>query len=124
MWVVGVADSQTWSKPPQITPKIAFFDPNFTFRFPKSYKNPWVGKQIWDRSPKKKTFFGCLGGFENWLKLICYKVQMTTVNFQSNAGHRILSFSRNFLFGPAKVRCHIQPLGGGGGGGDNNERLN
>ena len=40
MWVGGVADSQTRSKPlktPQITPKIAFFDPNFTFRFPKSW---------------------------------------------------------------------------------------
>ena len=39
MWVGGVADSQTRSKPlqaPQITPKIAFFDPNFTFRPPKS----------------------------------------------------------------------------------------
>ena len=29
--------------PPQITPKIAFFDPNFTFCFPKSQKNlGWV----------------------------------------------------------------------------------
>ena len=27
----------------QTTPKIAFFDPNFTFRFPKSHKNPGVG---------------------------------------------------------------------------------
>ena len=34
------------------------------------------------------------------------------------------TFTRHFLFGPAKVRCHIQPLGGGGGGGGNNERLN
>ena len=35
MWVGGVADSQTRSKPlkkKQITPKIASFDPNFTFR--------------------------------------------------------------------------------------------
>ena len=45
------------SKPPQITPKIAFFDPNFTFRSPKSHKNPWVGKQIWERSPKKNRSF-------------------------------------------------------------------
>ena len=36
----GVADSQTGPKPHEITPKIAFFDPNFTFRFPKSHKNP------------------------------------------------------------------------------------
>ena len=45
------------SKPPQITPKIAIVDPNFTFRSPKSHKNPAVGgwvntKQIWERSPK------------------------------------------------------------------------
>ena len=36
MWVGWVADSQTRSKPlkkKQIAPKIAFFDPNFTFRF-------------------------------------------------------------------------------------------
>ena len=31
------------SKPPQIAPKIAFFDPNFTFRSPKSHKNPGIG---------------------------------------------------------------------------------
>ena len=60
MWLGGVADSQTRSKPlktPQITPKIAFFDPNFTFRFPKSHKNPGMGKQIWERFPKKNGFF-------------------------------------------------------------------
>ena len=45
------------SKPPQITPKIAFVDPNFTFCSPKSHKNPEVGKQIWEKSPKKKFFF-------------------------------------------------------------------
>ena len=43
--------------PPKITPKIALFDPNFTFRFPKFHKNPGVGKQIWDMSPKKRVFF-------------------------------------------------------------------
>ena len=66
MWVGGVAVSQTRSKPlktPKSPPKIAFFDPNFTFGFPKSHKNPevggchWVGKQIWERFPKKKRFF-------------------------------------------------------------------
>ena len=49
MWEGGVADSQTRSKPlkpPQIAPKIAFFDPNFTFRFPKSHKNP--GLKCWN----------------------------------------------------------------------------
>ena len=37
----------------KITPKIAFFDPNFTLHFPKSHKNPGVGKQIWETSPQK-----------------------------------------------------------------------
>ena len=44
MWVGGVGDSQTRSKLLQITPKIAFFDPNFIFRFPKSHETlGWVG---------------------------------------------------------------------------------
>ena len=46
MWVGGVADSQTRSKPLKTTPnhpKIALFDPNFTFRSSKSQKNPGVG---------------------------------------------------------------------------------
>ena len=46
MWVGGVADSHPRSKTlkkKQITPKIAFFDPKFTFRSPKSHKNPGVG---------------------------------------------------------------------------------
>ena len=47
------------SKPSQITPKIEFFDPNFTFRFPKSHKNPGVGG--WENTfgkdlPPKKRF--------------------------------------------------------------------
>ena len=63
MWVGGVADSQTRPKPiktPQITPKIAFFDPNFTFRSPKSHKNPGVGGWVnrFGRDlPKKNGFF-------------------------------------------------------------------
>ena len=60
MWVGGVANYQTRSKPiknPKITPKIAFLDPNFNFRSPKCHKNPGVGKQIWERSPEKITFF-------------------------------------------------------------------
>ena len=49
MWVGRVADSQTRPNPLKITAKIAFFDPNFNLRFPKSRKNPWVGKHIWER---------------------------------------------------------------------------
>ena len=48
------------SKPPKITPKIAFFDPNFTFRFPKSHKNPGVGgwvNRFGKGFPKKNGFF-------------------------------------------------------------------
>ena len=33
-----------------------------------------------------------------------------------HTGQRILSLSRDFHFGPAKVRCQIQPLGGDEGG--------
>ena len=63
MWMGGVADFQTRSKPlkKQITPKIPFMNPNFTFRSPKSHKKPgggWVCKQIWERSPKKNFFWG------------------------------------------------------------------
>ena len=44
-WVGWLIPKQgpTPSKNPQITAKIAFFDPNFTFCFPKSRKNPGVG---------------------------------------------------------------------------------
>ena len=47
------------SKPPQIAPKIAFFDPNFTFRFPKSHKNPGVGGWVnrFGKDIPKKNFF-------------------------------------------------------------------
>ena len=60
MWVGGLADSQTRSKPPQIAPKIAFFNQNFTFRFPRSHKNPVVGGWVhtigktWPPQKKKK----------------------------------------------------------------------
>ena len=43
MWVGGVADSQTRSKHLKTHP---------------NHKNPGVGKQIWERSPKQ-SFFVC-----------------------------------------------------------------
>ena len=45
MWVLIPKQGPNPSKPPQITPKIALFDPNFTFRSPKSKKKTmgWVG---------------------------------------------------------------------------------
>ena len=65
MWVGGLADSQTRSKPfnppPQITPKIAFFDPKFTFNFSKSHKNPGVGGWVHTFGktfPNETVFFG------------------------------------------------------------------
>ena len=47
------------SKKKQINPKIAFFDPNYTFRFPKSHKNPGVGGWVntFGKDIPKKTFF-------------------------------------------------------------------
>ena len=79
MWVGGVADSQTRSKPlktPQITPKIAFFDPNFTFRFPKSHKNPgvdgWVNRFGRDLPKKGFLFVGGSSNDKEWLWIIIY----------------------------------------------------
>ena len=48
-------------------PKIAFFDPNFTFRVPKSYKNPGVGGwvQRFGKVFQKMRFL--------WLPLFCLK---------------------------------------------------
>ena len=66
IWVGGVAESQT----PQITPKIAFFDANFTFRFPKSHKNPGVGEWInrfGETFPPQKNGF-ILGGLPSYCK--------------------------------------------------------
>ena len=45
----------------KITPKIASFDPNFTFCFPKSHKNPGVGGWVhtFGKSfPNKTVFLG------------------------------------------------------------------
>ena len=53
---------QTPQNPPK-SPKIAFCDPNFTFRFPKSHKNPGVGGWVnrFEKDiPKKNIFFGYL----------------------------------------------------------------
>ena len=43
-------------------PEIAFFDLIFTVCSPKSHPGGWVGKQIWERSPKKYVFFFFFGG--------------------------------------------------------------
>ena len=60
-------------KKKQITPKIAFFDPNFTFHFPESHKNPGVGgwvntfgkdlpkKRVFLYLPLYKRLWSCLG---------------------------------------------------------------
>ena len=50
--VGGVADSQTRSKP--------LFRPVFHLSFSQISQKPWggwMGKQIWERSPKKRCFF-------------------------------------------------------------------
>ena len=55
--VLNISQVQT----SQITLKIDFFDPNFTFGVPKSHKNPgvgaWVVSQIWENFPKKRFYF-------------------------------------------------------------------
>ena len=57
MWVGGVADSQTRSKPLKSPRKSPFSTQISPFVFPNLTKTlGWVGKQIWERSPKK-TFF-------------------------------------------------------------------
>ena len=63
MWVGGVADSQTRSKPLKIPPNCPenrLFRPKFHLSFSQISQKPWgwwVGKQIWERYPKKKGFF-------------------------------------------------------------------
>ena len=52
VWVGGVDDSQTRSKPLKIIPKPRIFDPNFTFCVPKSHKKPGMGSKIWESFPK------------------------------------------------------------------------
>ena len=42
----------------QITSKIAFFYPNFTFCVPKSHKNPGAGSNIWESFPNGFIFWG------------------------------------------------------------------
>ena len=63
MWVGGVADSQKRSKPlkaPQNHLESCPFRPEFHLSFSQISQKSWggwVGKQIWERSPKKKLFF-------------------------------------------------------------------
>ena len=63
MWVGGVADSQTRSKPlktPPNCPENRLFRPKFHLSFSQISQKPWggwVGKQIWEKYPKKNVFF-------------------------------------------------------------------
>ena len=57
-WGGWFPNGQTRSRPPQITPKIAFFNPNFTFS--QTSQKPWGGRvviQIWEKFPKKTVLF-------------------------------------------------------------------
>ena len=61
MWVGGVADPQTRSKPLKKTnhPENRPFRPEFHLLISQISQKPWggwLGKQIWERSPPKKTF--------------------------------------------------------------------
>ena len=70
MWVGGVADSQTRSKPLKKKtncPENRLFRPKFHLSFSQISQKPWggwVSKQISERSPKKK-FFYFVGTFPN-----------------------------------------------------------
>ena len=63
MWVGGVADSQTRSKPLRTSPNYPenrIFRPEFHLSFSQISQKPWggwVGKHIWERYPKKNVFF-------------------------------------------------------------------
>ena len=63
MWVGGVADSQTRFKPlktPPNHPENRLFRPKFHLSFSQISQKPWdgwVGKQIWERFPKKNGIF-------------------------------------------------------------------
>ena len=63
MWVGGVANSQTRSKhlkTPPNHPENRLFRPKFHLSISQISQKPWggwVGKQIWERSPKKKPVF-------------------------------------------------------------------
>ena len=63
MWVGGVADFQTRFKPlktPPDHPENRLFRPKFHLLFSQILQKPWgwwVGKQIWERFPKKNNVF-------------------------------------------------------------------
>ena len=63
MWVGGVADSQTRPNPlktPPNHPENRLCRPEFHLLFSQISQKPlggWVGKHIWERSPKKILFF-------------------------------------------------------------------
>ena len=85
MWVGGVANSQTRSKhlkTPPNHPENRLFRPEFHLSISQISQKPWggwVGKQIWERSPKKKTVF-FFGSFPKCNScLVASAVSLTTV---------------------------------------------
>ena len=61
-WLIPKQDPNP-SKHPHTTPKITILDPNFTFRFPKSHKNPGVcgwENRFRETYPKNGFIFGRL----------------------------------------------------------------
>ena len=75
------------------TPKISFFGPNFTFCFPKSHRNPWVGWWVYTfgKTFQKRLFTPSLTQY-HWnsvlnshsLKMPC---QSTLIFVYQAAGH-------------------------------------
>ena len=97
-WLISKQGSKP-SKKKQIAPKIAFFNPNFTFRFPKSHKNTGVGGWvIWERllylpfkgnSQKKYFVFHLFMNSVNMLLKLVVQWKTSAANVASKWLHSI-----------------------------------
>ena len=110
MWVGGplggVADSQTRSKPLKIPanhPENRLFWP---FVFPNLTKTlGWVGKKIWERSPKESSFF-MPSLIRKWNSYICEKLTLL-VETRGNPSRPGSGLCSAFL---SSLRCQLSDL--------------
>ena len=106
MWVGGVTDSQTRSKPlktPQNHPENRLFRPEIHLSSSQISQKPlggWVGKQIWEWSPQKKVFFWIPS-----LRSLIYKKNIHLISFISliSLPSKEGSVMWDLICGPAKV---------------------
>ena len=90
------------SKKNQIAPKIAFFDPNFTFRSPKSHKNPGVGgwvNRFGKGFPKKTVFFLAAS-----LNTFSFNCKITIKAFHSSKSDFIFFRTTSTIFAKEKPK--------------------